>query len=116
MNINFVPKDIAVILSEKGFPETSIMFESAPLYQNVIEWFCDVHNIEIDVLRYTYSGGKWMGKCYMWAVDQFDPKYNDELEENDAYWILNERKSQGFEYKDRINAIFDGIRYALTLI
>jgi hypothetical protein len=89
---------------------------SAPLWTQVINWLSDVHNIEVDALRYTYSGGVYKGKCYMWFVDQYDPKYNYELEENDEYWILNHRESQGYDFEDKTEAIKEGIIYALTLI
>lgn len=89
---------------------------AAPLWQQVIDWLSNTHNIEVDALRYTYSGGVYKGKCYMWYVDQYDPKYNHELEEDDSHWILNERKSQGFDFKSKQEAIQAGIIEALTLI
>jgi hypothetical protein len=89
---------------------------TAPLWQQVIDWLSDVHNIEVDALRYTYRGGVYQGKCYMWFVDQYDPKYNHELEEDDSHWILNERKAQGYDFKTKREAILAGITEALTLI
>lgn len=91
-------------------------FIAAPLWQQVIDWLSDVHNIEVDAMRYTYSGGVYQGKCYMWFVDQYDPKYNHELEEDDSHWILNERKAQGYDFKTKREAILAGITEALTLI
>jgi hypothetical protein len=88
----------------------------APLWQQVIDWLSDVHNIEVDAMRYTYRGGVYQGKCYMWFVDQYDPKYNHELEEDDSHWILNERKAQGYDFKTKREAILAGITEALTLI
>jgi hypothetical protein len=88
----------------------------APLWQQVIDWLSDVHNIEVDALRYTYRGGVYQGKCYMWFVDQYDPKYNHELEEDDSHWILNARKAQGYDFKTKREAILAGITEALTLI
>lgn len=89
---------------------------AAPLWQQVIDWLSDVHNIEVDALRYTYHGGVYQGKCYMWFVDQYDPKYNHELEEDNSHWILNERKAQGYDFKTKREAILAGIIEALTLI
>jgi hypothetical protein len=91
-------------------------FVAAPLWQQVIDWLSDVHNIEVDAMRYTYRGGVYQGKCYMWFVDQYDPKYNHELEEDDSHWILNERKAQGYDFKTKREAILAGITEALTLI
>jgi len=140
MEKEFVNYEIALILKEKGFMEECFGFYyydgtfekyrlvyeessndylnsiNAPLWQQVLEWLNVVHNIEVDALRYTYSGGVYQGKCYMWFVNQYDPKYNHELEENDEHWILNERKSQDYDFKDKREAIKEGIIYALTLI
>lgn len=85
--------------------------------QTVLQkWLRENHNIEISVLRYTYSGGVYQGKCYMWFVDQYDDKYNYELEENDEYWILNERKSQGYEFKTYEEALEQALITALKLV
>jgi len=139
MKEQFVPYEIAIKLKEKGFNEpclawstedseyilvetkegednNSIGGTSIPLWQQVIDWLSDVHNIEVDALRYTYRGGVYQGKCYMWFVDQYDPKYNHELEEDDSHWILNERKAQGYDFKTKREAILAGITEALTLI
>ena len=105
-------KTISKLLDGENIAQKAI----APLWQQVIDWLCEVHNIEVDALRYTYSGGVYQEKCYMWFVGQYDPKYNHELEEDDNHWILNERKSQGYEFKTKPEAISAGIEYALTLI
>jgi hypothetical protein len=136
----FVPFEIADALLDKGFNEDCLgYYESrdnkficrdvsfyelekydlgilAPTLQQVIDWLSDVHNIEVDAMRYTYRGGVYQGKCYMWFVDQYDPKYNHELEENDSHWILNERKAQGYDFKTKREAIQTGIVEAITLI
>jgi hypothetical protein len=138
MKEQFVPHEIALKLKEKGFDEPClgyfdplykklVIWENgstnststwvyAPLWQQVIDWLSDVHNIEVDAMRYTYRGGVYQGKCYMWFVDQYDPKYNHELEEDDSHWILNERKAQGYDFKTKREAILAGITEALTLI
>lgn len=144
MEEQFVPYKVGLKLKEKGFNEECIAgyqlqkatlfsdiphtlngnvhrnsegsFTCAPLVQQVIKWLSDVHNIEVEAMRYTYSGGVYKGRCYSWFVDQFDPKYNHELEEDDSHWILNERKSQGYDFKNRIEALQAGIIEALTLI
>lgn len=89
---------------------------SRPLYQQVIDWFREKHNIEIDYLRYTYSGGIYKGKCYMWFVNQYDEKYNHELAEEDSHWVLNERKGQGYDFKNPYDALIEAIKEALKLI
>lgn len=85
--------------------------------QTVLQkWLRENHNIEIGVLRYTYTGGVYQGRCYMWYVDHFDDKYNYELEENDEHWILNERKSQGYEFKIYEEALEQALIVAMKLI
>jgi len=145
MKEQFVPHEIAIKLNEKGFDWNCLAVYMngefqiprgfgmaivtkehvdvlkgkavlAPLWQQVIDWLSDVHNIEVDAMRYTYRGGVYQGKCYMWFVDQYDPKYNHELEEDDSHWILNERKAQGYDFKTKREAILAGITEALTLI
>lgn len=96
-------------------PHLGKCFISAPLYQQVIDWFRE-KGIEIDVWRYTYSGGKYQGKVYMWTVNQYDEKYDHELEENPDYWILNERESKGFDFKNPYDAYNKAIEEALKLI
>ena len=92
---NFLPYELTQELIYKGFDEECLGYYTngsnhliindlpnyslsknklgipAPLYQEVVEWFCEKHNIEINVLRYTYSGGVYKGKCYMWYVDKY---------------------------------------------
>lgn len=138
MDKEFVPFDLSLIMRDKGFDEKTFGFYwmdtkqlvydtpnygkhngchlQAPLQQQAINWFSEVHNIEIEILRYTYNGGKYQGKVYMWMVDQYDPKYNHELEENPDHWVLNQRKSQGYDFKNKIDAINEAIKEALTLI
>jgi len=89
---------------------------SVPLYQQVIDWLREVHNIEINIMRYTYEGGVYKGKCYMWYVDQHDPKYNNELAAYGSYLLLNERKSQGYDFHDYYEALTEAIKAALSLI
>lgn len=80
----------------------------------VIEWLRINHNIEVNCLRYTYSGGKYQGRKYMWGVDKYNEKYNHELEENPDHWILNERESQGYDSNSPREAISVAIDYTLN--
>ena len=89
---------------------------TAPLWQQAIIWLSEVHNIEVDASRYTYSGGIYQGKVFAWFVDQYDPKYNHELEDNENHWIINTRKSQGYDFKSKHDALKEGISFALTLM
>ena len=146
MNNLFVPYEIALKLKEKGFDEpcfitlnpyrtirdshrhndsyyfhnsSSLLEEkcvAAPLYDQVIDWFIEKHNIEIDALRYTYSGGKFQGKKYMWFVDEYDPHYNKEREAEDADWIVNHREGQGYDFTSRKEALNAGILKAIELV
>ena len=88
----------------------------APTQSLLAKWLREVHNIEVGVMRYTYSGGIYQGRKYMWYVDQYDPKYNHEIEEDDNYWILNERQSQGYEFNTYEQAYEKGLQEALKLI
>lgn len=77
------------------------------------KWLREVHNIEVDVMRYTYSGGEYQGKCYMWAIDKYNPNYNPETEDP---WILETRQSQGYDFKVYEEALEIGLQEALKLI
>lgn len=145
MNNLFVPYEIALKLKEKGFDEEclGLYFEdesfsydgemytlptknsnrqlgdiwfAAPLYDQVIDWFIEKHNIEIDTIRYTYSGGKFQGKKYMWYVDEYDPHYNEEREAENADWIVNHREAQGYDFTSRKEALNVGILKAIELV
>jgi len=77
------------------------------------KWLREVYNIEVDVMRYTYSGGEYQGKCYMWAIDKYDPNYNPETEDP---WILETRESQGYDFKVYEEALEEGLYQALLLV
>lgn len=139
MNNLFVPSEIALALKEIGFDEPcfgwyadkkpgdfiqepvkrqnyfAFQRASAPVYDQVVDWF-RAKGIEVFVMRYTYRGGKYMGKCFMWAVDEYDEEYDHEWEENPKHWVLNERRSQGYEFKDAKEALNAGILKAIELI
>lgn len=89
---------------------------SAPTQSLLAKWLREEHNIEVGVMRYTYSGGIYQGRKYMWYVDQYDPKYNHEIEDDDNYWILNERQSQGYEFNIFEQAYEKGLQEALKLV
>lgn len=137
----FIPHHLAVLAKQKGFDESCLAgytldgefappdnelntFRnrnrsggeiSAPLYQQIIDWF-RAKGVEIDIMRYTYSGGVYQGKKYMWMIDQYDEKYDHELEENPAHWIINERKSQGYDFTHTYDALNVAIEEAFKLI
>jgi len=98
-----------------GFHVYTFLY-SAPTQTVLQKWLRENHNIEIGVLRYSYSGGVYQGRCYMWFVDQYDDKYNYELEENEEYWILNERKSQGYKSKIYEEALEAALIVALKIV
>lgn len=71
---------------------------TAPLYQQAFRWFREKYNFEHSILRYTYSGGVYQGRKYMFIVEQYDEKYNHELPENENHWIINEFQSKESEF------------------
>lgn len=85
----------------------------APTQGLLQKWLRDIYNIEVDVMRYTYSGGEYQGKCYMWAIDKYDPNYNPETEDP---WILETRESQGYDFKVYEEALEEGLYQALLLV
>lgn len=85
----------------------------APTQGLLQKWLREVYNIEVDVMRYTYSGGEYQGKCYMWAIDKYDPNYNPETEDP---WILETRESQGYDFKVYEEALEEGLYQALLLV
>jgi len=95
------------------FYNDSLDFYIAPTQSLLQKWLREVYNIEVDVMRYTYSGGEYQGKCYMWAIDKYDPNYNPETEDP---WILETRKSQGYDFKVYEEALEEGLYQALLLI
>ena len=89
---------------------------SAPTQSVLQKWLRDKHNIEVGVFRYTYEGGVYKGKCYMWAVDQYDDKYDGEMPESSEHWLLNERQANGYDFKTWEEALEQGLLEALKLI
>ncbi len=104
--------EIFQISKSLGFKEklTGIIICDLALLQ---KWLREVYNIEVDVMRYTYSGGEYQGKCYMWAIDKYDPNYNPETEDP---WILETRESQGYDFKVYEEALEEGLYQALLLV
>ena len=86
---------------------------SAPTQSLLQKWLREIHNIEVDVMRYTYSGGEYQGKCYMWVIDKYDSNYNPETEDP---WILETRQSQGYDFKVYEEALEFGLQEGLKLI
>ncbi len=80
------------------------------------QWLRDTYNVELIVLRYTYSGGIYQGRKYMWAMDHYNEKYNHKLEESSEHWILNERKSQGYDFNTYEEALEQGVDYTLKYL
>lgn len=111
-------KNISKKLYERG-EEATLNDENVylALTQSLLQkWLREVHNVEISVLRYTYSGGVYQGRKYMYGIDQYDPEYNFEIEENSNHWILNERKSVGYKFNTYEEALEEALKESLKLI
>lgn len=121
MKQKFVPYNIGVKLREKGFNEPCFgffnekhefqgfvdcwnyntnsdfkMFPTAPLYQDVVDWFREKHKIIIDVRT------MWINKAIgLSEIDSFVPHCNHDIDE---------------EYKDYYEAFNRAIERAIELI
>lgn len=85
-----------------------------PTHALAIEWLRINFNIELNAVRYTYSGGVYQGKKYMYYVCQYNEKYDHELPESNEHWILNEYKSNGYDFNSPQEAIEAVLKYVLT--